>query len=60
MWIKCTAGNASNANYTLNADIPITMINADDTSESLNFNKINFIIWIWEIVSFLLVFVLQL
>ena len=37
-----TAGDPSSANFTLNTDVPITMVNANGTSESLNFTEINF------------------
>ena len=40
---KATLGDASNANFTLNTDVSMTMVNVDDTSESLDFQDINFI-----------------
>ena len=36
------AGDAITANFTINTDIPITMINADGETESLGFEEINF------------------
>jgi hypothetical protein len=39
---NATAGDASRANFTLNTDVPITMVNSNGTSESLNFTEINF------------------
>lgn len=35
-------GDASTANFTLNTDIPMTMVNANGAIESLNFSDINF------------------
>lgn len=35
-------GDASTANFTLNTDIPLTMVNANGTIELLSFDEINF------------------
>ena len=44
---NCTANatgrDASTANFTLNTDIPITMVNSNGTIESLDFSEVNFI-----------------
>ena len=37
-----TKGDISTANITLNTDVPITMVNANGTTESLNFSEVNF------------------
>ena len=37
-----TKGDVSTANFTLNTDVPITMVNADGQTESLGFENINF------------------
>ena len=39
---NATAGDASTANFTLNTDVPLTMVNANGTTESLSFDEINF------------------
>ena len=40
--VNATAGDPSTANFTLNTDVPMTMVNANGTSESLNFDEVNF------------------
>ena len=37
-----TKGDISTANITLNTDVPITMVNANGTTESLKFSEVNF------------------
>ena len=37
-----TRGDASTANFILNTDIPITMVNANGTAETLDFAEVNF------------------
>ena len=37
-----TKGDVSTANFTLNTDVPITMVNANGTIESLDFAEVNF------------------
>ena len=37
-----TQGDVSTANFTLNTDVPITMVDADGQTESLGFENINF------------------
>ena len=37
-----TAGDASTANFTLNTDVPLTMVNSNGTTESLSFDEVNF------------------
>ena len=37
-----TQGDVTKANFTLNTDVPITMVNADGETESLGFEDINF------------------
>ena len=39
---NATAGDASTANFTLNTDVPLTMVNANGTTESLSFDEVNF------------------
>ena len=39
---NATQGDASTANFTLNTDVPMTMVNANGTTESLDFEDINF------------------
>ena len=39
---NATAGDASTANFTLNTDVPMAMVNANGTSESLDFAQVNF------------------
>ena len=39
---NATAGDASTANFTLNTDVPLTMVNANGTTESLDFKEVNF------------------
>ena len=39
---NATAGDASTANFTLNTDVPLTMVNSNGTVESLNFTEVNF------------------
>ena len=39
---NATAGDASTANFTLNTDVPMAMVNANGTSESLDFAEVNF------------------
>ena len=40
--VNATAGDPSTANFTLNTDVPMTMVNANGTSESLDFDEVNF------------------
>ena len=40
---NATGGDASTANFTLNTDIPITMVNANGKIESSDFSEVNFI-----------------
>jgi hypothetical protein len=37
-----TKGDVSTANFTLNTDVPITMVNANGTVETLDFAEVNF------------------
>ena len=37
-----TKGDVSTANFTLNTDVPITMVNANGTIETLDFAEVNF------------------
>ena len=37
-----TKGDVSTANFTLNTDVPITMVNANGTTETLDFAEVNF------------------
>ena len=39
---NATQGDASTANFTLNTDVPMTMVNANGTSEALDFSEVNF------------------
>lgn len=39
---NATMGDASTASYALNTDIPLTLVNADGKTESLDFENINF------------------
>ena len=39
---NATAGDASTANFTLNTDVPLTMVNSNGTTESLSFDEVNF------------------
>ena len=39
---NATQGDASTANFTLNTDVPLTMVNANGNIESLNFEEVNF------------------
>ena len=39
---NATGGDASTANYTLNTDIPLTIVNSNGTIESVDFTEINF------------------
>ena len=39
---NATAGDASTANFTLNTDVPMTMVNANGTAETLDFAEVNF------------------
>ena len=39
---NATQGDASTANFTLNTDVPMTMVNANGTIESLDFKEVNF------------------
>ena len=39
---NATPGDASTANFTLNTDVPMTMVNANGTSEALDFSEVNF------------------
>ena len=39
---NATAGDATTANFTLNTDVPLTMVNANGTTESLDFKEVNF------------------
>ena len=39
---NATMGDASTASYSINTDIPLTIVNEDGTPESVNFNEINF------------------
>ena len=39
---NATQGDASTANFTLNTDVPMTMVNANGTAETLDFAEVNF------------------
>ena len=39
---NATQGDASTANFTLNTDVPMTMVNTDGTTEALDFQDVNF------------------
>ena len=39
---NATQGDASTANFTLNTDVPMTMVNANGTAETLDFATVNF------------------
>ena len=39
---NATLGDASTASYSLNTDIPLTLVNADGKTETLGFNDVNF------------------
>ena len=39
---NATQGDASTANFTLNTDVPMTMVHADGTTEALDFQDVNF------------------
>ena len=39
---NATKGDASTANFTLNTDVPMTMVNADGSTEPLSFDEVNF------------------
>ena len=39
---NATQGDASTANFTLNTDVPMTMVNTDGTTEALDFQEVNF------------------
>ena len=39
---NATQGDVSTANFTLNTDVPMTMVNANGTTESLDFTEVNF------------------
>jgi len=39
---NATLGDASTASYSLNTDIPLTLVNADGKIETLNFSDVNF------------------
>lgn len=39
---NATQGDVTTANFTLNTDVPLTMVNANGTMESLDFTEVNF------------------
>ena len=39
---NATLGDASTASYSLNTDIPLTLVNADGKTETIGFNDVNF------------------
>ena len=39
---NATLGDASTASYSLNTDIPLTLVNADGNTKTLNFSNVNF------------------
>ena len=40
--VNATLGNANTANYTLNSDVPLILINENNAVESLDFSELNF------------------
>ena len=40
--VNATLGNASSANYILNSDVPLILVNENNTVESLDFSQLNF------------------